>query len=120
MSERIAAAIVRVTGNPFALLVVLLVQPVWIAVGVLTHLDPFPFVFLLTVSNVVQIVVMFAVAVAQNVNNEQHHAQHGITRSHLVEVHAHLLRTIRDLPGRDTIQGQQAAAVPFAREGQHG
>lgn len=58
--QRIAAG----TGAPITLVGVIVFQIVWIVVGQLTKMDPFPFVFMLTVSNVIQLVLIVVVAVA--------------------------------------------------------
>jgi uncharacterized protein DUF1003 len=59
--RRIAAG----TGTPLALLTAIVVQIAWITVGAATHLDPYPFLFLLTCSNVLQLVMIFVIAVGQ-------------------------------------------------------
>jgi uncharacterized membrane protein len=64
-TERICRRIADLTGAPTALLLAIVVQSVWIAVGAITHWDPFPFVFLLTCSNVLQLILIFVIAVAQ-------------------------------------------------------
>ena len=64
-TERLCRAIADWTGAPVALITAIVAQAVWIAVGIYTRLDPFPFVFLLTVSNVIQLVLVFVIAVAQ-------------------------------------------------------
>jgi uncharacterized membrane protein len=64
-TERMCREIADLTGAPAALLLAILVQLVWLAVGSLTHWDPFPFVFLLTCSNVIQLILIFVIAVAQ-------------------------------------------------------
>jgi uncharacterized membrane protein len=61
MCRRIADA----TGAPVALVLAIVVQFIWISVGAITHWDPFPFVFLLTCSNVLQLILIFVIAVAQ-------------------------------------------------------
>ena len=38
---------------------------VWIGIGLATNWDPYPFVFLLTCSNVIQLILIFVIAVAQ-------------------------------------------------------
>jgi hypothetical protein len=52
-------------GTPVALLSAIVVQIVWVTVGAATRLDPFPFLFLLTCSNVLQLVMIFVIAVGQ-------------------------------------------------------
>ncbi len=64
-TEKICRRIADATGAPVALLLAIVVQMIWIAVGAATHWDPFPFVFLLTVSNVLQLILIFVIAVAQ-------------------------------------------------------
>jgi len=63
--ERVCKGIADATGAPAALMIAILVQIVWVAVGMLTHWDPFPFVFLLTCSNIAQLILIFIIAVAQ-------------------------------------------------------
>ncbi len=43
----------------------IIVQLGWIGLGAATHWDPYPFVFLLTCSNVLQLILIFVIAVAQ-------------------------------------------------------
>ncbi len=57
--------IAALTGSPAALILAILVQAIWIPVGIVTHMDPFPFAFLLTCSNVVQLILIFVLAVGQ-------------------------------------------------------
>lgn len=64
-TEKICRRIADATGAPVALLLAIVVQLIWIGVGAFTHWDPFPFVFLLTCSNVLQLVLIFVIAVAQ-------------------------------------------------------
>lgn len=64
-TEKICRRIADLTGAPIALLLAIVVQLVWIALGALTRWDPFPFVFLLTCSNVLQLILIFVIAVAQ-------------------------------------------------------
>jgi uncharacterized membrane protein len=63
--ERTCKNIADATGAPIALMLAIAIQLVWVTVGIATHWDPFPFVFLLTVSNVVQLILIFIIAVAQ-------------------------------------------------------
>lgn len=63
--ERTCKKIADATGAPIALILAIIVQALWIAVGVITHWDPFPFAFLLTISNVLQLILIFVIAVAQ-------------------------------------------------------
>lgn len=64
-AERLCRRIADWTGAPAALVAAIVFQIAWIVVGTLTRMDPFPFVFLLTCSNVVQLVLIFVIAVAQ-------------------------------------------------------
>ncbi len=64
-TERICRVISDWTGAPAALLSAIVLQLLWIGIGIWTRLDPFPFVFLLTVSNVIQLILIFVIAVAQ-------------------------------------------------------
>lgn len=64
-TERICKKIADATGAPAALGLAILLQAVWIVVGVITKWDPFPFVFLLTCSNVLQLILIFVLAVGQ-------------------------------------------------------
>jgi len=66
------------TGAPIALAAVIVVQLVWLVVGQITHSDPYPFVFLLTVSNVIQLTLLFVISVAQRQSGE-----HAETRAEL-------------------------------------
>ena len=64
-TERLCKRIADSTGAPLALGLAILVQLVWIVVGIVTKWDPFPFSFLLTVSNVLQLILIFILAVGQ-------------------------------------------------------
>ena len=63
--ERICKKIADSTGAPLALGLAVVVQAIWIPVGVITKLDPYPFAFLLTCSNVLQLILIFILAVGQ-------------------------------------------------------
>jgi len=63
--ERICKKIADATGAPAALMLAIVVQLVWVATGVILRWDPFPFVFLLTCSNIIQLILIFIIAVAQ-------------------------------------------------------
>ncbi len=69
-TEKICRHIADATGAPIALLLAIILQFLWIAVGAATHWDPFPFVFLLTCSNVLQLILIFVIAVAQKQQTE--------------------------------------------------
>lgn len=64
-TERFCRKVADLTGAPAALMAAIVVQIVWLIVGSATHWDPFPFVFLLTCSNVLQLILIFVIAVAQ-------------------------------------------------------
>jgi uncharacterized membrane protein len=58
------------TGAPLALILAVAIQGVWLAVGSATHWDPYPFAFLLTCSNVLQLILIFVLAVGQRQSSE--------------------------------------------------
>lgn len=64
VTEKLCQRIAAGTGAPLTLVAVIVFQIVWIVVGQITKMDPFPFVFMLTVSNVIQLVLIVVVAVA--------------------------------------------------------
>jgi len=64
-TEKICRHIANATGAPIALLLAIVLQIVWVGVGTATHWDPYPFAFLLTCSNILQLVLIFVIAVAQ-------------------------------------------------------
>jgi low affinity Fe/Cu permease len=76
--ERFCKRVADSTGAPIALAAVIVVQLVWIGLGQVTGRDPFPFVFLLTVSNVIQLTLLFVISVAQRQSS-----QHAETRAEL-------------------------------------
>lgn len=76
--ERFCKRVADSTGAPIALAAVIVVQLVWLAVGQMTGRDPYPFVFLLTVSNVIQLTLLFVISVAQRQAGE-----HAETRAEL-------------------------------------
>ena len=63
--ERFCKQVADWTGAPLALGLAILLQAIWIPVGLLTKFDPFPFTFLLTCSNVLQLILIFILAVGQ-------------------------------------------------------
>ena len=63
--ERMCKRIADWTGAPLALGLAVAVQAIWIPVGLITKLDPYPFAFLLTCSNVLQLILIFILAVGQ-------------------------------------------------------
>jgi uncharacterized membrane protein len=64
-TEKLCRKIATWTGAPMALIAAIVFQLAWIVFGVITNLDPYPFVFLLTCSNVIQLILIFVIAVAQ-------------------------------------------------------
>ena len=58
------------TGAPLALMLAVVIQGVWIVVGQLTRWDPYTFPFLLTCSNVLQLILIFVLAVGQRQSSE--------------------------------------------------
>jgi uncharacterized membrane protein len=64
-TECICRDIANWTGAPLALALAIVIQVVWIVVGMLTKWDPYPFAFLLTCSNVLQLILIFVLAVGQ-------------------------------------------------------
>jgi uncharacterized membrane protein len=63
--EKVCKRIADSTGAPIALFLAILVQLIWIPVGIVTKLDPYPFAFLLTCSNILQLILIFILAVGQ-------------------------------------------------------
>lgn len=76
--ERACKHIADWTGAPLALGLAILVQAIWIPVGILTKWDPFPFAFLLTCSNILQLILIFILAVGQrqSVAHDELRAEH--------------------------------------------
>jgi uncharacterized membrane protein len=64
-TERFCKRVADWTGAPLALGLAVLIQGLWIVVGIVTKWDPFPFAFLLTCSNVLQLILIFVLAVGQ-------------------------------------------------------
>ena len=63
--ERFCKKVADWTGAPLALGLAIALQAIWIPVGLWTKFDPFPFTFLLTCSNVLQLILIFILAVGQ-------------------------------------------------------
>ena len=106
--ERFCKRVADSTGAPIALAIVILAQFVWIIVGQATGRDPFPFIFLLTISNVIQLTLLFVISVAQRQSSE-----HAETRAeldhewiggllHNQEFQQEILLRIADRLGADT------------------
>jgi len=63
--EHLCQRVSQLTGSPTALALAIIVQAIWIPIGIFTHLDPYPFAFLLTCSNIIQLILIFVLAVGQ-------------------------------------------------------
>jgi uncharacterized membrane protein len=76
--EKICKKIADSTGAPVALFLAILIQAIWIPVGILTNKDPYPFAFLLTCSNVLQLILIFILAVGarQSSSHAELRAEH--------------------------------------------
>ena len=68
--EKICKSVADATGAPLALFLAIVFQVVWVIVGITTHFDPYPFVFLLTISNIIQLILIFVIAVAEKQSAE--------------------------------------------------
>jgi hypothetical protein len=63
--EKLCAWLCDKIGTPQVLVGSIFAQIAWAVIGQLTHWDPYPFPFMLTVSNMLQLVLIFAVACGQ-------------------------------------------------------
>ena len=63
--EKACAWVSDKMGSPSVLFGVIVVQGIWIVVGQITKLDAYPFAFLLTFSNILQLILMFVLALGQ-------------------------------------------------------
>jgi uncharacterized membrane protein len=63
--EKICAWLCDKIGSPQVLIGSIIAQVIWAVVGQTTHWDAYPFPFLLTCSNILQLVLIFAVACGQ-------------------------------------------------------
>jgi uncharacterized membrane protein len=70
VTERFCKRVADWTGAPIALMAAIVLQGIWILVGSATHWDPFPFIFLLTCSNVLQLILIFVIAVAERQSSQ--------------------------------------------------
>jgi len=70
VTERLCKRIADATGAPIALLLAVVIQAMWVTFGQVTHWDPYPFPFLLTCSNILQLILIFIIAVAQRQSSE--------------------------------------------------
>jgi uncharacterized membrane protein len=69
-TEKFCKRVADLTGAPGALMAAIVLQILWIVIGMATRWDPFPFVFLLTCSNVIQLILIFVIAVAQRQSSQ--------------------------------------------------
>ncbi|MGH7708879.1 MAG: DUF1003 domain-containing protein [Vulcanimicrobiaceae bacterium] len=81
--ERACKRIADATGAPVALALAIVIQVVWVAVGQLTHWDPYPFPFLLTCSNILQLILIFVIAVAQRQSSEYSEVRAEMDHDHI-------------------------------------
>jgi uncharacterized membrane protein len=116
VTERFCQKVGAATGAPLTLVAVIVFQLIWIFVGVVTKMDPFPFVFLLTVSNVVQLVLIVVLAVAgkQQAGHDQIRAEEDHAALSRVLYHAEaqeqLLLKMAEKAGIDTADLQKIMA----------
>lgn len=68
--EIICAGIVKGISSPTTLIAATVLQLLWIMIGQVTKLDPYPFAFLLTISNVLQLILIFVIAVGQSMDSQ--------------------------------------------------
>jgi uncharacterized membrane protein len=68
--EKTCKSIADATGAPLALFLAIIFQIAWVVVGSLSHWDPYPFVFLLTISNILQLILIFIISVAQKQSSQ--------------------------------------------------
>jgi uncharacterized membrane protein len=87
--ERICKTIADWTGAPVALLLAIVFQIGWVVVGSMSHWDPFPFVFLLTVSNILQLVLIFVIAVAEKQSSQHAELRAEIDHEHIARLLHH-------------------------------
>ena len=81
--EKICKSIADMTGAPIALLLAIVFQIVWVIVGTISHWDPFPFIFLLSVSNIIQLVLIFVIAVAEKQSSQHAELRAEIDHDHI-------------------------------------
>lgn len=63
--EKVCAAVCNFIALPAALVTCVVVQVLWVIFGQIFKLDPYPFMFLLTLSNILQLILIFILAVGQ-------------------------------------------------------
>jgi low affinity Fe/Cu permease len=110
--ERFCKRIADSTGAPIALAIVIVAQFVWIIAGQATGRDPFPFIFLLTISNVIQLTLLFVISVAQRQSGQHAEMRAEVDHDsigHLLEhqdLQAELLLRVAAKAGADTADVQ--------------
>ena len=120
LTEKLCQKIAADTGAPITLVAVIIFQIIWIVIGQITKMDPFPFVFMLTVSNVVQLVLIVVVAVAgrqQSLHDSIRADEDHATISRLLyhqETQEKLLLQIAEKAGIDTTE-LRAAVTKLAQ-----
>lgn len=102
MINRVCRWILHLTTTDIALLVVICGQFAWIFVGQKTRLDPYPFPFLLTVSNIVQLIAIFVIANAQKTRHDTHDERLD-AHFEMVDAHHTAVRDHLDTQGRHLI-----------------
>lgn len=125
-TEKFCQRIAEGTGAPITLVAVIILQIIWIVFGQVTKMDPFPYVFMLTVSNVIQLVLIVVLAVAgkqqsshSEIRAEEDHAALSRMLYHQQTQEA-LLLEIAQRAGIDVTEYQRAVndlAQPAAPQG---
>lgn len=69
--EKMCAWVCDAIGSAAALGIIVIIQVLWVCIGQSTKLDPYPYVFMLTVSNVIQLILIFILAVGQRQSVER-------------------------------------------------
>ncbi len=122
-TERFCKTIAEGTGAPLTLVAIIILQGIWVVVGQITHRDPFPFIFLLTVSNIIQLILIVVLAVAgkqqsqfAEIRAETDHETIDWLLHHQQTQEAMLLALLRNA-GIDTT-GFEAATAELAKDGQ--
>ena len=123
-TERACRRIAAWTGAPVALMAAIVLQLAWIGFGLLTKWDPYPFVFLLTCSNVIQLVLIFVIAVAQrqsSLHDElRAEADHGAISRLLYHQQAQELLLIRLAAAQGVATDNLAPALARLSRPEHG
>lgn len=89
--EKICYKINNWIGSPAALIGIIIIQFIWIVVGEISHMDPYPFPFLLTVSNILQLILIFALSLGQKQTNKHTELRSEIdheTIVHILKLHS--------------------------------